>query len=236
MNRVLILSACLLLIFCTAVLGEDQNPLRTISVSGTVEWKIAPDQIVWTISLTDSDKELSKAKNKSDDKVKSVLALQKKLSLDDGDLQTGRLFIRREFERDRHGHPLEFKHFVINRKITIRQRDLTRFDEFFDTLISSANMEVDFKFEASQIEDVRADMRLKAMQVAKDKAEAMAAAVGATLGQVLTINEHSPRSRGPNPFNVSVVHSEPSADLATEMFVPGAISERVTVYVTFELE
>jgi uncharacterized protein YggE len=112
--RVLILSICLIFLFCSTLAGKEYDPVRAISVSGTVEWKMAPDHIVWTISLTDSDKDLAKAKAMSDDKAKSVIVLQDKLSLNDGDLQTGRIFIKREYERDRQSHPIEFKHFEIN--------------------------------------------------------------------------------------------------------------------------
>ncbi|UCG50547.1 MAG: SIMPL domain-containing protein [Candidatus Latescibacterota bacterium] len=236
MARVFCISLCFVLMVFSTASGEEPGLVRTISVSGTVEWKIAPDHIVWKISLTDYDKNLSAAKAKSDEKIKSVVALQKDLSINEGDIETGVVNVRREYEVDKHGRKGEFKYFVVSRSVTLRQRDLKRFDEFFDTLVSSANMEVSFSFESSQTHEVRADMRLKALQVAKEKAAAMADVVGAKLGQVLTINEYRPSSRAPSPFNVSVVYTDPSTDLATETFVPGAINQKVTVYVTFELE
>jgi hypothetical protein len=55
-------------------------------------------------------------------------------------------------------------------------------------------MEVNFNFESSRARDLRAETRLKALQAAKDKAEAMAKVVGAQLGPVLTINENQPTS------------------------------------------
>jgi len=66
----------------------------------------------------------------------------------------------------------------------------------------------------------------------------MARAAGATVGPVLTINEH-PQTRGwqsPLSNNAIVVNSVPSVDVASDRFIPGAIRERVTVYVIFELE
>ncbi len=244
MIRIFCISLCFLSIFSSTALGEEPCLIRTISVSGTVEWKIVPDCILWTISLADADKNLHKAKEESDRRIKSVVALREKLSLDDGDLETGPVRIRREYERDEHGRSGEFKYYLISRNVIIRQRDLNRFDEFFEKLVGSTDMEVSFDFESSQLHEVRADMRLKALQVAKDKAAAMANVVGAKLGQVLSIDEYPPdrssgyipRSRESNPFNVSVVYGAPSVDLATDMFVPGVISQRVTVYVTFELK
>ena len=237
MRRNVTVGLALLFILGKVALAQEDEPVRSISVSGTVETKTAPDQIVWRISLTDTDKSMREAKVRNDQKVKSVVALREKLGVGEGDLETGRVNIRREYERDQHGRRGDFKHFVVSRSVTIRQRDLKRFDEFLDTLVASTEMEMSFGFESSRIHEVRAETRLKALQAAKDKAAAMAKVVGAKLGRALTINEHAQGDRLQSPMsNTAYVHSTPTVDLATEKFVPGAINVRVTVYATFELE
>ncbi len=171
--------------------AREQRPLRIISVSGTVQTKTAPDQIVWRITLTDTDKDMREAKARNDAKIESVIALREALGVGDGDIETGSVNIRREYERDQRGDRGDFKHFRITRSVTIRQRDLKRFDEFLDALVSSAEMEVSFSFASSRIHEIRAETRLKALQAAKDKAEAMVQIVGAKLGGVLTIDEYA---------------------------------------------
>ena len=220
-----------------AAWGQEAPRERSISVSGTVETQTAPDLVVWRISLTDTDKDLRAAKTRNDKRVKDVVALRRKLRLDEGDLETGHVSIRREYERDQQGRRGDFKHFVVSRDVTIRQRDLKRFDEYLDTLVAAGEMELSFSFESSRIHDVRAETRLKALQAARDKAKAMAAVVGVKLGPVLTINEHPEVNRSASPWsNAGFVESRPAVDLATETFVPGAITVRVTVYATFALE
>jgi uncharacterized protein YggE len=218
-------------------LAQGEKPVRSISVSGTVETKTAPDRIVWRISLTDTNVSLLDAKKANDKSIRAVIALREKLGIEEGDLETGQMSVRREYERDQRGERGAFKHFVVTRSATMVQRDLKRFDEFLDALVSSAEMEVNFSFESSRIHEVRADTRLKALAAAKDKAEAMAKAVGAKLGRAIAINEHPQNDPGRNPFsNSAYVQSIPAADLATDRFVPGAINVQVTVYATFELE
>ncbi|MHC4401129.1 MAG: SIMPL domain-containing protein [Planctomycetota bacterium] len=212
------------------------EPDRTISVSGTVATKAAPDHIEWRVRLEDFDKDLRAAKRRNDDKVEAVLALRRDLDIDDEDLETGYLSIRREYERGERGERGRFKHFVVHRSVTIRQRELRRFDEFLDTLIATSEMEVDFSFESSKIHQLRADTRLKALQAAKEKAAAMAEVVGAKLGPVVTIQEHrADRSSSPGWSNTIAVDSPPPVDMASDRFVPGAISVQVSVYATFEL-
>jgi uncharacterized protein len=215
----------------------DDKAVRSVAVSGTVETKVAPDQIVWQISLTATDTNLTKAKTRSDEQAKAVVALQEKLGIEQGDLQTGLISVSREYEHDQRGQRGNFKCFVVSRSVTIRERDLKRFDEFLDTLLASTDMEVYMSYESSRMQEVRTDTRLKALRVAKEKAAAMADALGAKLVRVLTINEHSSAEPWRSPLsNANFVQSTPNADLATQTFVPGSISVPVTVYVTFELE
>jgi len=236
MKHVAFVALSLALSFGSVILAADET-VRSISVSGTVQTKTAPDLIVWRISLTDTDKNLHTAKTANDESVKAVLALRNKLDVAEGDLETGTVRIQREYERGERGQRGAFKHFAVHRSITIRQRELNRFDEYLDSLVASAEMEVDFSFESSKIHDVRADTRLKALTTAKKKAQAMAEAVGAKLGKVLAINEHPENRSSGSPWSNSIsVQSTPSADSVSETFVPGAISVSITVYAVFELE
>ena len=236
MKRMVFLTLVFVLSF-GSVIGAADEAVRSVSVSGTVQTKIAPDQVVWRISLTDTDKILRTAKLANDENVKAVLALRDKLGIAEGDLETGQLSIQREYERGDRGQRGAFKHFAVRRSITIRQRELNRFDEYLDNLVASAEMEVDFSFESSKIHDVRAQTRLEALVAAKEKAQAMAEVVGARLGKVLTINEHAENRGFGSPLSNSVsFQSMPSVDAASATFVPGAISVSITVYAVFELE
>jgi len=226
----------LMLVLGGPLLAEEVEPPRTISVSGTVAAKTAPDQVVWRISLSDFDKDLRAAKKRNDAKIESVLALREKLAIPKGDMETGHVSIRREYERGQYGHRGAFKHFAVSRSVTVRQSDLERFDEYLDAFVSCGEMEVNFSFESSKIHAVRAEARLKAVMAAKDKAAAMAGMVGAKLGQVLTIDEHPQGGARFNPAsNSALPMSQPSVDVASGKFIPGAINVRVTVYATFEL-
>ena len=219
------------------------EPIRTISVSGTAVTRTVPDTIVWSIRLNETDKVLVVAKNRSDEKMKRVLALVNELDVSTENIQTGRLRISREYDRDEHGNRSDFKHFAVNRSVTFKQRDLDRFDEFLTKLVGAADIEASFNFESSEFMELRADTRLKALQVAKDKAESMCAVLDDKLGRVLTIDEH-PRM-GPNPWGMAGQDSNSAysyrperaeVDVSGGTFAPGAIEIKVTVYATFEID
>ncbi|MBN2180846.1 MAG: SIMPL domain-containing protein [Sedimentisphaerales bacterium] len=235
MKSIIYTAVGLILLSGTVVLAAEGSPVRSISVTGTIETKTAPDHILWQITLTDTDVNMLEAKKRNDEKVKAVVALQEKLGIAEGDLETGQVSVNREYERNTRA----FKHFLVRRGVTIRQRDLKRFDEFLDSLVSSTEMEVWFSFESSSMYEVRAETRLKALKAAQEKAKAMAEVVGARIGRVLTINEHAQadQRQGSMLSNTAWVQSTPpTVDLASDKFVPGAITVKVTVYATFELE
>lgn len=238
MRRIGWFFGCIVISTAALVNAEDALQKPSISVTGTVETKVAPDLVVWSISLVDRNKNLREAKAMNDEKVKAVIALRDQLRLEEGDLETGHVSIQREYERDQSGQRTgEFKNFVVNRHVTIRQPDLDRFDEFLDALVGSADMDMNFHFETSKMHEVRAETRLKALKAAKDKAEALAVIANSRIGKPLKIDEH-PTDGGRSSFtnNMAFSHSAPTADQASDTFIPGAIRVQVTIHATFELK
>jgi uncharacterized protein YggE len=239
-----ILLATMLVVWMMVPAYAAEEPVRTVSVSGTAVTRTVPDIIAWHVSIEETDKVLVDAKNRSDEKMKSVLTLIKGLDVKPEDVQTGRLRINREYDRDERGNRGEFKHFKIYRNVEFKQHDLARFDEFLTRLVGAADIEANFNFESSKQHEFRAETRLKALQVAKEKAESMCRVLDAKLGKVLTIDEHPPA--GPDPwgmrqgqFQSNVVYTrgeEPEIDVTSGTLAPGAISIKVTVYATFEIE
>lgn len=228
-----------LILLSSPAFADSSDPVRAISVTGTVETKVAPDMVVWRISFSDTDPALKAAKAASDANVKAILALQDDLDIEDGDLQTSTINIRKEYHEDERGRRLDFKHFRVYRSVTIRQRDLTRLDEFIDAFVASADMEVSFSYQYSKIHETRAETRLKALKIAREKAAALAEVGGAELGKVLTIDEHGSDNRNPlSNFRQNAYSGpqNPGADVASSTFVPGAIDVKMTIYATFELE
>jgi len=222
---------------CGAFAAEEEIP--RISVTGTAVTRTIPDEALWHITISEFDQTPLPPKDRSDEKLRAILSLAKKLEVAPEDIQSGSLSIRREYNRDEHGRQTTFKHFAVSRRVTLKQRDLTRFDEFAAKLLTAGDMEVSFNLQSSKVHELRAETRLEAMRLAKQKADAMCREVGATTGRALRIEEHRDRNRGfdalsNNGFIVDSGGPE-AADLTQGTFAPGAIEVRITVYVDFEI-
>ncbi|MBI4558261.1 MAG: SIMPL domain-containing protein [Candidatus Hydrogenedentes bacterium] len=224
--------------------ATPENDIPQISVSGTAVTQTVPDVIQWSITITDENKDLQEAKRNSDAKMAAILTLARELGVRPEDLQTGYLNANREYNQDERGRRLDFKGFSVRRGVTLKQRDLKRFDEYLTKLVSSAEMEVSFSFDSSRMTDLRWETRLKALKAAKEKAEAMAKVVDATAGKVIRIEEPLPPEGryggGAYGSFANTSFADPQAarpaDVAQGTFAPGAIEVKVTVNAIFELE
>ena len=176
----------------TGVPGGEQ---RTVSVTGTVAVRAVPDSIVWHVSTTSEHPDLQAAKRQSDGNFKAVTTLIRELGVAPEDVQAGRVNISREYERGERGERGAFKHFVVRRSVDFTQRDLKRFDEVLEQLVSRADVEVNFTFNVSNRDELRWGARRRAVEIAKVKATDMVEAVGAHLGSLLTLEEDALPSR-----------------------------------------
>lgn len=226
---------------CGTACADEEAVERKVSVWGTAVTRVVPDIVLWRLTITDTDRNLEKAKSRSDEKLTALLGLREELGVDPKDLQTGQLEISREYDRDRHGNVTSFKHFRVRRGITLRQRDLARFDEYLARFVANADVELDFSFDTSRRLELRHQTRLEAVRIARTKAEAMTGALGARLGDVLTIDE-SAGSSGWRSFETNFSNTEsddrPGAgaeDAVAGTFAPGSIEVRISVHVAFAI-
>lgn len=234
-----IIAICLCCLCCLcggASLAQATEPLRSITVAGTVETQIDPDQIVWRVRLTDSNLDMLKAKQDNDKKIDAVVALRNELKLTDGDFETGQIRIRREQEHDQRGQRTGALTYVVTREVIIRQHDLSLFDRYLDALVGSAEMEIDFSYESSRLHEVRFETRLKALKAAQDKAAAMAEVVGSQIGLAITIEEYEAERPWINSVSNNAYDLKAPGDAGdSQRFVPGSLNVKITVHATFEL-
>lgn len=221
--------------------AESELSRRTITVTGTHSTTVEPDRAVWHLTITDENPNLIDAKRSNDAKLRELLATVKGLGVAPGDVQAGTLNVRKEYERDQQGNRRAFKHWSVSRSVRVVQQDLNRFDEFFQEQMAVGDCEVGFSLEADDIHTVRWDNRLKAVAIARKKAEEMLAELGATLGKPVKVDEHAPTPMSSGMYMSNNAFAMPAGgigqeDQAAGTFAPGAIDVRTTVYVTFEIE
>lgn len=228
----------LVLACCVSSADEIKLSPRHVAVTGTAVAKVQPDTVVWHVNIRRENKELAKAMSEADELVKRVLALRGELKLKPEDVQTGYLSAQKIFDRDQSGNQTSFRHFQVNRSITVRQRDTSRFDEILARLVALSEVEVSYSLESSEYHAIRTKTRLEAVSAARKKATEMTELLGAKVGRPLRIAE--PQESFTSHLGVSNmafgVGRQVEADAAPGTFAPGAIEVKVTIEVAFEIE
>jgi uncharacterized protein YggE len=220
--------------------NASAKPERTISVMGTALTRAVPDTVVWHITTGAANPSLISAKSESDRKMKSILSTARALGVAPADMQTGYLSVNREYEHGKFTRSRTFKQFRVAREITIKERDISRFDTFLAKLIEASDMEVHYTLESSKLTEFRDQTRLDAVVTARKKANAMAGALGAELGQVLTITERSLQGSHLNATTNTVTWNDNKGssyemEANTTTFAPGTIEVKVSVATVFQL-
>lgn len=228
--------ACILALAGSVHGDDDHDETPYIQVSGTAVTKVTPDVIVWRLTVTDENPDLSVAKAANDGKMARVLQAIDSLDVEPADVQTSHLRFDRVYEHTKHGRKGAFKHYRVVRTITVRQRDLDRFDEFLKDLVAGVDLEAYYTFESSKQEQVRWVTRLNALEIAKKKADDMAKVLDAEVGRPLRIEEQTTGwGRAANNF-VNRADIAGAADTIAGTLAPGTIDVRVSVNVRFALD
>ncbi len=242
----------LLLILSFTVSAQTDKP-ATIDVSGSAEFQIAPDEVIFSLDVTNVDLELQTAKQMNDQTVSKVLALTKRFAILPQDVKTDYISLDKEYEYfrekdnkiyDEDGDEISkktFKGYKISKTVIVKLKNIERFEEFFSEVLKTGITEVDsVKFETSKLRELKDKAREMAMKATYEKANSMAGAIRQTIGKAISIVEVENVNRGYisggvlNSNTTSTVGNFSQNESVTT-FAPGAIKVEASVKVSFLL-
>ncbi len=219
----------------------------TISVTGDAQINVVPDKVLITLGVETTDKSLVIAKSANDDRVARILALTQTFKIDAKDVQTDFISIQPRYD----DYPsLNILGYTVRKSMVITLRDIPKFDDLLSAAVDSgANVVQGVQFLTSDLRKYRDQARDLAIKAAKEKADALASALGQKAGKALTINEQQNSwlsfynswwgQPGGNLQSQNVVQNAPSSgstDSGTgDTTAPGQIRVTASVLVTFQL-
>jgi uncharacterized protein YggE len=157
-----------------------------ISVSGSAEVKVAPDEILLRLGVETRDASLDVAKKQNDERVAKALAFLKSKGVADKDVQTDYLNIQPGYD-DRSSWKVEM--YVARRSIEVKLRDTKSFEAILTGLLNSGVNNVhDMELRTSELRKHRDTARAMAIRAAREKADALAAELGVKRGKVYAVN------------------------------------------------
>ncbi|MET0551765.1 MAG: SIMPL domain-containing protein [Vicinamibacteria bacterium] len=215
--------------------GEDCCERPSITVTGQGEVRTAPDEAVLRLSVSTQARDLAPAKARNDESVKATLALLKKAGVEADQVQTDALEISPRYTSPTNGDKPELVGYLVKKSIVVVLRDLSRADAVLTEAVQAGVNGVEgFDLRLADPRPSKDKARALAIRAAKEKALALAAEIGQTIGKAITITEGVDQPFGTRFTNV--VSFDRSDDGGDGSFAAGQNVVRATVTVRFELQ
>jgi hypothetical protein len=208
---------------------------RIISVTGTAEIRLAPDEVILTLGVDSHDRDLALAKADDDRRVKKLLALAHAAGVDPKNIQTSALSMGPEYSEERIPKLLDYE---VSQTITVTLTDLSKYEDLMtSSLKAGVNRVNEINFCVAHPQKYREEARLKAVQAAREKAVAMAAQLDQKIGKPWEITEQTDTNA--DDLKANFVAGIPRMGIPEEegtTVAGGEVTIRAYVRVSFQLE
>lgn len=210
---------------------------RSVSVSGTAEIKVAPDEFVISAGVDSYALEAQAAKQQNDKVIAALLAVTQAAKVDPKDVRTEGFSLQPHYEG-----PYDSRRVVgyeAKKTLVAVLHDADKVETLLADLFKNGANRLDgVTTSSTKIIAQRKEARVAAVAAAKEKAEAMAVALGQKLGRPLKIDEDtggwSYGGRTGNFLNDSADNNGARA-VVGETMATGKIRVQANVVVTFEI-
>lgn len=254
MNKTIQLVAPLALVFSlllpSSAWAKEPSPGRTVTVTGEAEIKVVPDEVTLTLGVENRSKDLSELKRQADLRLKDVLAAAQAQGIAAKDIKTDYLSLQPEYD---YSSTRTFIGYLQRTTVLVTLRDVAKFDALLTAMLKARVEYVHgIDFRTSKLRLHRDEARLLAIKAAKEKATALAGALGQKVGKPYSISEGAGgwwssygswwnRSGYGGQMGVQNVSQQAPSNAnagatAEEALAPGTVSVRATVTVAFDLD
>ncbi len=172
-----------------------QSPDRNIlSVTGTHELQVAPDEAALTLEVVTRAATASQASTMNRELMNKVVSAIKSSGIKDDEIETTNVFLQKVTEWDTKEQKSVDKGYEQRTTIRVTVKDLTKVGSVLDAAVEAgANsvQDIEFSLTPESQTKYKAEALAVAAKTAKSKAQTLADASGATLGRITSLSENS---------------------------------------------
>jgi uncharacterized protein YggE len=237
----LVLTSLFLFTACSQALAREAPEPRVITVTGDADVLVQPDEVVVRLSVQTKDKDLDDARSRADRRTKKVLTALKKQGVLPKHVKTDHMNIWPDFRYEEE----DVRAYRVRKGIVVTVKDVEKLEDILGYALEFGANGVDgVEYRSTILRRHKDRARLLAIQAAREKASAMAAALGQRIGRPHSITEQPPPAAGwggwwwrRNQVAQNVVQNAGPAQGSTgEVTAPGQIRINAKVTVSFELK
>lgn len=179
----------LLFSLLTCAGAQEANSPPLITVSGEAEVRVVPDEVVLTLGVETSSKNLAESKAQNDERAKRVLALGREFGIEARHMQTDYIAVE-PWHRDS-GQKLETLEYRVRKTIVLTLRETAKFEDLLSRALEAGATHVhDVQFRTTELHKYREQARALAIRAAREKAVALASELGQKIGRAYRVMEY----------------------------------------------
>jgi hypothetical protein len=165
-----------------------------LKVTGYAEQLVQPDQVVLSVAISYSDKNISKAKDDVDNVIARVIKVANSFNVSKNNIDASQLNIYRKNEYNQVTQQQEFTAFEVTRNVEIKLIDVDKYALFLQQLVEAGVNEIGHtRFSYSKADQLQERLKKLAIKDAKSEAKELAREFDAKLDRVYSVSfAHTP--------------------------------------------
>ena len=179
-------AAALVTVLIAVPAAAQSTASRSITVNGTAEVKVPPNEVILTVGVETDSLDIVKARAANDQRVKAIVEAARSHAVASEHVQTDFLDLQPRYNDSARR---EFLGYFARRSLVITIRDVSKFEPLLSSVLTAgANYVHGIDFRTTELRKHRDAARAMALTAAREKADAMAGHA-----------QHQPRSTRNDP-------------------------------------
>ncbi len=211
--------------------AQEEKQVPMINVSGEGKIKVAPDQVLVSISIETKGTKAEDVKRENDKKMDGILKFIKKSNVATEDFQTQRISLNPNYDYEKKKYS-----YIATQSVQILLKGLSKYDALMEGLVNEGINRIDsVEFKSSKMTQLQSDARKLAMKDAKIKAEDYVSVIGQKVGKARLISDNS-QIFIPQPRMYAMKSAASDQAVSRETLAIGEIEITANVSVSFNLD
>lgn len=209
----------------------------TVTVSASSSVQLAPDKASVTFGVNTQKSTAAQAQESNAEAVQSVIAVLTERGIEEKSIRTGNYSMYPRYDYSSSGGS-RIVGYTVCTTLTIQDQDIDSVGKLLSDCVAAGINSVDsVTFLCSTYDDAYNDALAQAVQAAREKAEALAAAAGKTVGEAVTVTEGWQDTSARYTRQASNVAYDEAMEAAGKLaFMPGESEITASVTVVYRMQ
>ena len=234
---IMALAICAALLLVTGTARAD-DAARAVTVQGEAERRVAPDMATLRVDVQTEGLEPATARREADELTAAALAILQQYAIADADIDSTGLSINPQYRWLKNEQRQQLTGYRVSRTISVRVLELDNLGPLLVALSDGGVSRVQPpRLSVADDESIQRELMAAATLNARERATAIAAALGEEIGEVLTVNTTGETRHVAVPMARMAMAAE-SADMTAgaDSYTAGHITFSASVIASFALE